>query len=209
MKTKTRTLTTNVLLSAGVLLFSALVGFGLPETFDGQRVRITLGVAAVISVLICEFRLFRETRLDALAVSERKVDVRIDIDELAEPEPAVPDEEKTEEQKLIDGYLRIADFAFKRKNVIEAYYWALKAMLHGSQAGRRLMNRYRSVWTSLGCPTHYESSDEFTTKCAYLAIFVLRLTSRVDPNKALRDLKGLAATGFEEAQAFLERIGCR
>ena len=209
MKSGTRTLMTNVLLMAGVLLFSALVGFGLPEAFDGQRVRITIGVAAVLSVLICEFRLWRETRLDALAVPERKMDVRIDIDESAEPEPAVPDEEKTEEQKLMDGYLRIADFAFKRKDVIEAYYWALKAMLHGSQAGRRLMNRYRSVWTSLGCPTHYEPRVDFTARCASLAIFVLRLTSRVNPNKALHDLKGLAASGFEEAQVFLERIGCR
>lgn len=104
----------------------------------------------------------------------------------------------------LEAMVKLGEYAYRRRAVVEAFYWTLLAELKGAKGLGVTLREMRSRWLAEGCPAEYSNAyTDFTEEQGVFARAVLRLQCGVDPQYARARLKELADRGVPEAQLFL------
>ena len=100
----------------------------------------------------------------------------------------------------------LGDFAFRRGDLVEAFYWKQRVEMGGGRCRNPSLTDIISAWTEVGCPDGSEEiGPSLLESQADFAHEVLCLKSRVDPRYGTMRLKELADAGDEDAKRFLKR----
>lgn len=185
------------------------VAFVLLEVIFAQRVRIALCYGAILTVIICEWRLRVSMRRN---VEDEKALIK-GVERLLRPSKRP---QKRREESVLnvcpgseaEKYLRRAERAYDSKALIEAHFWAIRAVLSGGgPAAQHLMTRYRSMWVAEGGP-HDPGGfrEDYTEDCSLISVAVMWLNSGLNVMRAKSRLKRFASAGNEDAAAFLEYL---
>lgn len=98
------------------------------------------------------------------------------------------------------------DRALRRGNVVEAYYWLLRAELAGATDVESELRTLRAKWISRDCPLEYENErSDFTRAQGSFARAVLHLRSGKSYAHSCCKIGKLARKGLPEAKRFAER----
>ena len=102
------------------------------------------------------------------------------------------------------------DRALRRGNLVEAYYWLLRAELAGATDVESELRRLRAKWSSRDCPREYENErSDFTRDQGSFARAVLHLRSGKAYSHACHKIGKLARKGLPEAERFVTRYKIR
>lgn len=102
------------------------------------------------------------------------------------------------------------DRALRKGNVVEAYYWLLRAELAGATDVESDLRKLIAKWISRGCPREYENErSDFTREQGSFARAVLHLRSGKAYTHSCRKIGKLVRKGLPEAKIFVERYKIR
>ena len=102
------------------------------------------------------------------------------------------------------------DRALRRGNLVEAYYWLLRAELAGAKDVESELRKLRAKWIARDCPREYENErSDFTRNQGSFARAVLHLRSGKAYSHACHKIGRLARKGLPEAERFVERYKIR
>lgn len=192
-----------------IALFVLFALFIVLEVLTSQHLRLSILMVIVLVSAAIEYRRQCRVEMDGeIASLESKIAGKVYAREAKESAKRHGSGARAKaEERLLEGRLRLAEYAFARGAVVEAHYQALKAHLEGEQDAVRAMSRYRRAWTSLGCPECREPPRvDFTEEQIELSMAVLLLHG-VDAGAAKARLERLADGGCADATLFLRRIG--
>ena len=190
------------------LAFGILAVFLAVVIFSRQRLRTAVVFAVVTAVVVCERRLKRaqaeEAQPEPAEDPARNTAAPVASPAAETSRPADPSPASLPE--MAGKYLRIARFAFDRKALVEANFWAMKSALEGGGAeARRLMDRYRSVWVAKGCPDDPGGPrEDYPEESILISVAVFWLNSGINAVRAKNRLKRLADGGNDDAARYLD-----
>ena len=105
---------------------------------------------------------------------------------------------------------KLGEFAFARRNFVEAFYWKLMLeMRHGRPSGLPAQGVCR-FWQDVGCPK--PTADEggsFTERQSRLAMVVLDLWSGRHVHTPKETIRKMAEEGDKDALLCAKRFGIR
>jgi len=103
---------------------------------------------------------------------------------------------------------KLADYAFRRRAFVEAYYWKLKIEMGKGPVYDFTSNDVLAAWVACNCPKQYRNVMRgFSEEQGMFARAVMRLKVGIDMGNAGRRLKKLAKEGNPDAQQYLRRTG--
>ena len=98
----------------------------------------------------------------------------------------------------------LSEAAFVAGHFVEAYFWAFKAKMEGSQAMTRTMAKCCSAWIRDGRHSERENvTERFTASRGSFARAALRIQCGVDVQASRKRIKALAKDGLREAKQYL------
>ena len=104
----------------------------------------------------------------------------------------------------LEAMSKLGDYAFKRGDVVEAFYWKHRVEMGGGRCRNPSLMDIIGIWSDEGCPDGGEEVNAgFTEQRAAFAHAVLCLKSGVDPRFGTMRLKELSDAGDEDARLFL------
>ncbi len=110
----------------------------------------------------------------------------------------------------ISPLMEAKDRALRKGNVVEAYFWLLRAELAGATDVESELRKLRAKWIARGCPLEYENERfDFTREQGSFARAVLHLRSGKAYTHSCRKIGKLARKGLPEAKRFVERYKIR
>ena len=189
--------------------------FAVVEIFAvRQRVRVAVLAGVAVAVVVAERKLREKERQDAIeeelavaSLARQREEYRRIEKELAAHAAKGEPPKRTEELK---GFLRIADAAFKRNELVEAHYWAIMAFNAGETGARRAMTRYRVAWKAQGCrPFQGVLWLDFPIEAVKLSLAVLRYNCRIDEVTMMNKILYYAKHGNADAALYLKAIRAR
>ena len=106
----------------------------------------------------------------------------------------------------LEAMVKFGDCAYRRRAVVEAYYWTALAELNGAKGLGVALREMKTRWLSEGCPEEYENAyDGFSEMQGEFARALLRICCALDAPLAREWMKELAEHGCAEARLFLAR----
>lgn len=109
-----------------------------------------------------------------------------------------------------DAQAKLGDYAFRRRTLVEAYYWMKLSSMNGRQEAESNLMACRDKWKQKGCPPEYENvSAFFTEQQSALGRALLRLACGVRPEQALTRIRAQAAGGDDFAVRILDAMSKR
>lgn len=101
----------------------------------------------------------------------------------------------------------LSEAAFVAGHFVEAYFWAFKAKMEGSQAMTRTMAKCCSAWMRNGRHSERENvTERFTANRGSFARAALRIQCGMDVQASRKRIKALAKDGLREAKQYLENM---
>ena len=105
---------------------------------------------------------------------------------------------------------KLGEFAFVRRNFVEAFYWKLMLEMHHGRPSGLPAKAVCRVWQDVGCPK--PTADEggsFTENQSRLAMAVLDLWSGRHVHTPKETIRQMAKEGDKDALLCAKRFGIR
>ena len=107
----------------------------------------------------------------------------------------------------LEAMAKLGEYAFRRKALVEAYYWTALAELKGAKGLERTLRKIRSAWLAARCPAQHGNTHEgFSEQQGSFARALLRIRCAVNTPLARARMRELAEQGCAEAQLFLRNM---
>lgn len=105
---------------------------------------------------------------------------------------------------------KLGDYAYRRRTLVEAYYWMKLSRLNGCEDAELNLKACRDKWKRRGCPPEYENvSSIFTERQSSLGRALIRLDCDVMSQQSLAKIKSMAAAGDAVAVRILGEMSER
>ena len=103
----------------------------------------------------------------------------------------------------LEAMAKLGEYAFRRRALVEAYYWTALAELKGASRLAETLRLIEARWMQADCPTEYDNCyNDFSERQGSFARALLRIRCGVDVRAACARLEKLAASGQEEARLY-------
>ncbi len=110
----------------------------------------------------------------------------------------------------LEAQAKLGEYAFRRRRMVEAYYWMKLAQLNGKPGLELRMRECRTRWLVGGCHSERDNVYElFTARQSAVGRTALRIDSGVQVERALARLNEMASEGETVAVRILNQRGLR
>lgn len=105
---------------------------------------------------------------------------------------------------------KLGDYAYRRRALIEAYYWMRLSCLNGCADAEPNLKACRDRWKRRGCQPEYGNvSSIFTERQSSLGRALIRLDCDVMPQQSLAKVKAMSVAGDAVAKMILDAMAER
>ena len=130
------------------------------------------------------------------------------------PHPYNPDWENDREYLLkilnvarlghLEAMAKLGEYAFRRRRIVEAYYWTALAELKGAEGLESRLREIKVHWMRKRCPAELDNIHaEFTDEQGAFARALLRIRCAVNAPHGRARMRELSSLGLPEARLFL------